>query len=93
MTEILSTTQTTSSEFIPVNGGAYQILLIHNGGTWTLQVQYPGLTNWTDTDITWDGSGIQRMYLIIGWTYRISGGTLGARATIGSETGTGGVQT
>ena len=85
--QILSSTQTTSDEYeaagTRARGGSV-ILADHAGGTWKLQVQYPGDSDtWVDTGVEFDDDGVQgALDFVQGWRYRLTGGTVGAKASI-----------
>ena len=51
----------------------------HAGGTWTLQDQAPD-ESWDDTDIAFDANGIKSFHASPEIPYRITGGTVGAKA-------------
>ena len=83
---ILSDTQTTSDTH-EAAGGRYSgtvFLTGHAGGTWTLQAESPD-GDWIATNVTFTADGIQSNIIFEeGVRYRLTGGTVGAKAWISS---------
>ena len=76
---VLEATQQTGRTF-RVSGPVGQIILrLHQGGTWTLQVQAPD-GEWVNTDIIWTSDGVQSFDSQLEWLYRLNGGNSGAMA-------------
>ena len=66
------------NSFTLAGGITYAHCDTHTGGTWTLQVQSPGGV-WTDTDVEFDGVGLQSFDTPQGQLCRFAGGATGAR--------------
>lgn len=91
MKQILDTTDATSSVFRATTAENLVLLLEHAGGTWKLEVQAPSGT-WLPTDGgSFTVSGDFIVEVAMGLKYRLSGGTVGAKAWVGGRTG-GGVE-
>lgn len=76
---VLSAAKATPGNSFTLAGGiTYAHCDTHNGGTWTLQVQSPGNV-WTDTDVEFDGVGLQKFDTPQGQLCRFAGGMTGAR--------------
>ena len=81
---ILLATETTGLEFQTPGGWIVIHIDSHAGGTITLQSKSPeqlnGVDVWIDTDVTFDQSQQRGALTFQGMSYRLSGGTAGARA-------------
>ena len=83
MEQILTATQSTSSEFVPPTSQMVIELTGHAGGTWTLQ--YEGLDGvWYDVGgISFTDNDIFFVRTLDTRRYRLTGGTAGAQAWAG----------
>ena len=83
MKKILDTSESTGSTFsLPRGHRVATILTGHSGGTWTMQFQDPDGT-WVDIgDQEFDGDGYWAWYASHELSYRLTGGTAGAKAWI-----------
>lgn len=88
-TQILHAADDTGPEF-RVPGRAYIIHLDGHAGDgkeWILQQKSPeqlnGVDVWISTDVRFDAIGVKTIILSPAFTYRLTGGTAGARAWIG----------
>ena len=82
MKQILTATQTTSDETHLSGSLAFVILEGHAGGTWVLQIKGPVTDTWIDTDVDFTGSGIKAFDSNGELLYRLTGGTVGAVASV-----------
>lgn len=93
---VLGPTQTTSDEFAAPGGLAHLLLSGHSGGTWKLQVKDPDGT-WVDLDgdtgVTFDDDGMVTWYGTAHLMYRLTGGTVGAKAWMVSNAPAPGIST
>ena len=81
MNQILNETQDTSYEFYLPTGTQGILVTDHAGGTWILQCSIDG-SDWIDTDLDTDSDGLGSFQAFATLRYRLSGGTMGAKAYV-----------
>ena len=79
MQRVLAITETTSEPFRLAGGIGMVQVSSHSGGTWTLEIEDPD-GDWGSTGETWTANGIRAFWSTWEARYRLTGGTVGAKA-------------
>ena len=85
MKQILSITQTISEEFQLPGGNSFITLAVHSGGTWKLQMKTPDDEWIAFDDVIFAAAGQKAFVSVFGPMYRVTGGTVGAKAWISTN--------